>query len=393
MNSIERVKKTLHFKKPDKVPILKGIRGDIVFGFGLPSKSWKPGWVNSEEGLFPHTDTRIWKWDEPPWVKGNPDYNNGKWVKLFPREEIDEWGRIWNMSIKGDIGHPGRATLPDWKDLDAYLEKNTPNIDDKSRYEFSRQIIKSYGEEKYRLFTLGLGPIDIAAGIRGFARYLIDHKRFPKKVIKLSAHLADFFVNYMKITIKHGIDPHGFILFDDLGEQHGPFFGRKIFEKFYEGVYGRIIEEAHKLGCDVFLHCCGKVDPLLPSFIDWGLDAIEFDSPRMNGYPDLSPYRGKISMWGCLNIQTIYPFASPEECEREVWHMVRNLGTKDGGFGAYYYPQYDVIRVPHENIKAFDTGLDKYGIYSKIPRSWWKNQTDIKWKDEKERDIVPPLPI
>ena len=40
--------------------------------------------------------------------------------------------------------------------------------------------------------------------------------------------------------------------------------------------------------------------------IKWGLDAIELDSPRMSGYPDLKPYRGKIMFWGCVNIQSIY---------------------------------------------------------------------------------------
>jgi uroporphyrinogen decarboxylase len=196
----------------------------------------------------------------------------------------------------------------------------------------------------------------------------------------------------MKKTFEFGIKPHGFLIYDDLGEQTGPFFGVKIFDKFYEPVYRTLIEEAHNLGCEFFIHCCGKVDRLLPSFIDWGLDAIEFDSPRMSGYKDLQPYRGKISMWGSINIQSIYPFATQEECEREVWHMIRNLGTKEGGFGAYFYPQPDVIRVPIENINAFREGLKKYGDYSKIPSHWWDYPVPKVWKDEKEKDIVPSLP-
>ena len=84
-------------------------------------------------------------------------------------------------------------------------------------------------------------------------------------------------------------------------------------------------------------------------------------------------------MWGCINIQSIYPYSTPEECEREVAHMIRNLGTKNGGFGAYYYPQYDVIRIPKENITAFDSGLEKYGDYSKIPPEWWESNWEVKW--------------
>jgi uroporphyrinogen decarboxylase len=296
------------------------------------------------------------------------------------------------MSSKGDIGHPGRASLPDWAKLQEYLDWNTPDVYEHARYDLSKRLLETIDEDKYKIFMLGLGPVDIAAGIRGFSDFLIDHKRNPEKLNKLLENLTSFFIDSMKASFRYGINPHGFILFDDLGSQHGPFFGRKTFEQFYDRVYSPIISKAHDLGCEVFLHCCGKVDQLIPPFIKWGLDVIEFDSPRMSGYPDLSPYRGKISMWGCINIQSIYLFGTPEECEREVWHMVRNLGTKRGGFGAYYYPQFDVIQVPHENIKAFDRGLEKFGDYSKIPPYWWDIQVPKSWKNDKEQDIIPPLP-
>ena len=93
-------------------------------------------------------------------------------------------------------------------------------------------------------------------------------------------------------------------------------------------------------------------------------------------------------MWGCVNIQSIYPQNSPIEVEREVWHMVRNLGTSKGGFGAYFYPQVYHIKVTDENVNAFSSGLEKYGDYSKIPQDWWTYPLPTAWKD----DEVPPLP-
>ena len=93
-------------------------------------------------------------------------------------------------------------------------------------------------------------------------------------------------------------------------------------------------------------------------------------------------------MWGCVNIQSVYTQGTPEECEREVWHMVRNLGTSKGGFGAYFYPQEHHIRAPKENVYAFEEGLKKYGDYSKIPSHWWEHPTVEEWED----NIVPSLP-
>jgi hypothetical protein len=94
-------------------------------------------------------------------------------------------------------------------------------------------------------------------------------------------------------------------------------------------------------------------------------------------------------MWGCVNIQSFYTQGTPEECEREVWHMVRNLGNRKGGFGAYFYPQTDHIQAPEPNINAFNKGLEKYSVYEKIPEHWWTDPVINKWKDNE----VPPLPL
>ena len=93
-------------------------------------------------------------------------------------------------------------------------------------------------------------------------------------------------------------------------------------------------------------------------------------------------------IWACVNIQSIYTQGTPEECEREVWHMVRNLGTKNGGFGAYFYDTPRDIKVSRKNIKAFERGLEKYGNYSNIPPHWWEYPVNDIWKD----DVVPQLP-
>ncbi|MHA1728247.1 MAG: uroporphyrinogen decarboxylase family protein [Promethearchaeota archaeon] len=393
MNSIERVRAAIRFNNPDRVPVFEGLTGDVLPMPITSSMNWQPGQTEDEKGLFPHAISYgSWKWDEPEWVKANPTYRNGNW-KNISHEEIDEWGRIWNMSgRRNNIGHPGRPSLPDWSKYHDYMERFGPDPEDKTRYSVATNMRESLGKEKYRSIFLGLGPSDNAAGIRGFTNYLIDHKKYPEELKELLDHLTEYYVKIIKNTFKFGVNPHSFWIYDDLGEQSGPFFSPGIFNKFYEPVYRRIIEVAHRKNCEVVLHCCGKVDRLIPMFIEWGLDALEFDSPRMSGYADLKPYRGKISMWGCVNIQTIYTLGTPQECEHEVWHMIRNLGTKNGGFGAYIYPQPKDIKAPEENILAFKQGIKEYGDYSKIPPHWWKLPVPKRWKDDYDKDIVPPLP-
>jgi len=388
MNSKERVKAAIRFNNPDKVPVFNLVAGDV---FPLPitySKNWKPGWNQGEEGIFPHV-RGIYDWDRPDWVNKNPEFEGNNWRKI-PHEEIDEWGCIWNMKGNDqDMGHPGRASLLDWKNYDNFIEKYTPNADDKTRFEFALELKSKLNEDLYLMIIIPtFGPSQVVAAMRGFNTYLIDHKNHPQELKQALELVADYHVKLMKASYKFGLNPDGILIVDDLGEQKGPFFGPRMFKKHYESSYKYIIDEAHALGMEVHHHCCGKIDPLLPVLIEWGLDAIELDSPRMSGYPDLNPYRGKIMFWACVNIQSIYTLGSPEEVEREVWHMIRNLGAKNGGFGAYFYPSPNDIRTPRKNIKAFGRGLEKYGDYSKIPSHWW----DYPIKEEWNSSEVPPLP-
>jgi len=388
MNSKERVKTALHFKKPDRVPVFNRAAGDIFPIFITPSKKWKPGWNEGEEGLFPHI-RGSYRWERPPWAQDNPLNEGIKW-RSIPHEEIDEWGCIWNMKGNDtDMGHPGRASLVNWDEYDNYIKKYNPNANDETRFLAAHSMQKNAGNDLYKLLLFPTqGPSHVVSAMRGFNNYLVDHRKHPQELERALEFVAEYHVNLMKNALKNGINIHGIWLVDDLGEQKGPFFSPKTFKKHYESSYKYIIDEAHNHGLDVHLHCCGKIDRLFPVLIEWGLDAIELDSPRMSGYVDLRPYRGKIMFWGCVNIQSIYPLGTPEEVEREVWHMVRNLGTKNGGYGAYLSHDAKVLRIKRANIKAFKKGLDKYGVYSEIPTHWWDYPTIENWNDFE----VPPLP-
>lgn len=394
INSIERVKAALKFENPDRVPVMKFFgKSDVFMMARIPPPQWQPGHHESEKGLFPHVGheliikSGLWKWDMPDWAKDNPKYKRNKWLKI-EREEIDEWGNIWKRAGIDTMGHPGKPRLLDYKDMDEYLSHYTPIYDNESSYSFYLDLKNKLGQKKYRIANLELGISQMAGQMRGFDTYLMDHYRHKADLKKLLKYITDQYIKFEKSYVNYGLEPHGFLLYDDLGTQKGPFWSPKVFKEFYEPVYKKLIDTAHDLGCDFILHCCGKIDPLIPVFIEWGLDALELDSPRMTGYNDLAKFRGKIAFFACLDIQRIYPYASPEDCEREVWHMMRNLGTPNGGFGAYFYPQEDHIRVSSENIQAFERGLKKYGTYANIPNHWWTHPIEEVWIDNK----VPPTP-
>ena len=379
MNSIERVKAAIHFKNPDRVPLYRNDIGisDVFPMAMLPSKKWRPGFTENEYGLFPfHQDDMwmklgLWRWKKRPDWSQAPEHKN--WLEK-PREEIDEFGVIWNQDGKNkSMGHPGRPVLNDWEQLDSYMSNYSPEAFDKTRYSFFLRLASLFGRRRYRMCILGFqGPFTMATAIRGFEQFMTDLVFNPDEVKRLLAHLTDFYINSARAWVKFGAKPHGFMIYDDLGAQTNTFISPSMFADFFEPVYKKIIDAVHEMGCELHLHSCGKVDPFVPLFLDWGLDALELDSPIMIGYEDMASFRGKIMKWGCIDIQQIYTNGTPEECEQEVDRMIRCMGTKNGGFGAYFYPQTYHIGVPKAIISAFKKGLKKYGNYSKIPDHIWE---------------------
>lgn len=57
-------------------------------------------------------------------------------------------------------------------------------------------------------------------------------------------------------------------------------------------------------------------------------------------------------------------------------------------FGAYFYPQIDLIRAPQAYINAFTKGLEKYELYNCIPKHWWSYPIVNEWKINE----LPPIP-
>jgi len=369
MNSIERVRAALRFQRPDRAPVWKAGLGDVLPLPMLPAASWQPGHHPSERGLFPFVGDdkvirwRLWRWDRPDWARFSHFHN----FLTLPREEVDEWGGIWKREGRNEsMGHPGRPGLPDWQDLDAHLDRYNPDPGDRSRYQLALRYNRLVGRNRYRMALLWFqGPFTTASIMRGFENFMTDHTLHPAELKRLLAVITDKFTAAMRAWKNFGADPHGFILYDDLADQTRPFLSPRMFREFYEPVFRALADQAHVLGADLHFHSCGKIDTLIPALMEWGIDALELDSPRMTGYEALRPFRGKIMMWGCVDIQTIYTQGTPAEVEAEVGRMVNGLGTPDGGFGAYFYPQPHHIQAPKENVKAFKRGLTKYGDYGR----------------------------
>ena len=61
---------------------------------------------------------------------------------------------------------------------------------------------------------------------------------------------------------------------DDMGYKHHQFFSLAMYRELLKPAHQRAIEWAHGKGAYAVLHSCGNVVPMLPEFVDMGLDGL-----------------------------------------------------------------------------------------------------------------------
>ncbi len=115
----------------------------------------------------------------------------------------------------------------------------------------------------------------------------------------------------------------------------------------------------------IFFHSCGNIRPILPDFIEIGVDIlnpVHLNATGMEPGPLKKDFGSEITFWGGgVETQSILPRGTPEAVKENV---KRNLSAlmPDGGF--VFNTVHNIqAEVPPENIEAMWETLQQYGKY------------------------------
>ena len=373
MNSKERVKRAIHFDRPDRVPIsCVSLQTDFFPVLQFEPRSWQPKHCPPHvTGGDPTLANPAVRWFAYRWKRkwrkkaGYP----WRWWKK-PGKRIDEWGVVWQSSGMGSgdltLGHPVKGPLEEgYEALDDY---EIPDASDESRYRLiDLWIWKRLGKKRYTLGSMGVdGIFHRCCHLRGFNNFLMDLAREPKKASELIDTILPFYLIQAQKFKEHYPSLDSIVVADDLGTQKSPFVSPRMFNTFLAPAYKRLIDFTHDAGMDFILHSCGQILELIPSLIDIGVDVLEFDSPNMTGVENFKHFaeERKMAFWCCSNIQTTYVNGTSQEVEEEVKYYIKELGNNEGGLAIYEYPQNFALGTPKENIKAQRKAVKKWGNYN-----------------------------
>lgn len=157
---------------------------------------------------------------------------------------------------------------------------------------------------------------------------------------------------------------------DDLGSQQGPLISPRMFRRLVKPHFARLYREAKSLFHEynpagkLMAHTDGDVYPLIPDYIEMGLDVLnpvqpfvaEMDHARLK-----REFGAALSFHGGIDIQRTLPFGTQDEVCRETARTISALGP--GGGYILAPTHYLLADVPPENILSMRDSVMTMGRY------------------------------
>jgi len=187
----------------------------------------------------------------------------------------------------------------------------------------------------------------------GYENFLINIAVNRHLIKTLVNRMTDFYLtlnrHYFEV-VKGRMDV--FFMGNDFGSQSGLMISLDDWKDIYFNNYKKLIDQAHGYDLKVMVHSCGSIEPLLPFFIELGVDIIDPVQTSAKGMDPVSLVRkyGKdLYFHGAIDTQSVLPFGSTRDVKSHVLEMVSKLNE---------YQQYIVVPsnnfmpgTPPQNIK------------------------------------------
>lgn len=374
MNGRERILEALNHREPDRIPfdlggttwtgITNGAYQNFRQYLGLSSE--EPEWADviqqivipsaeimqlidvDTRGLFPLTS-----------------HNRDVYSKLRDAGERweyhDEWGFTHHFPKQNGywfsiVGHPMENLAPDDALVDTY---NWPDPLDPERTAGLRERAIRFREEGKLVMIKGLcaGIFEMQQRLRGVTNALIDPFLYPEFSDRLIGKLADLKIQFWEKALGELADVVDVVAeADDYGTQESQLVSPDHFRQYYKPHIARIIKTIRDSapGAKVMFHSCGNIRPLLPDFIETGIDIINpvhVNAAGMEPYQLKKDFGSELVFWGGgVDTQKVLPEGSPSDVMDDV---KRNIDALAPGGGFVFATVHNIqAEVPAANIAA-----------------------------------------
>jgi uroporphyrinogen decarboxylase len=266
---------------------------------------------------------------------GLSDVHNVSWNQIGTGDKslpqaTDEWGCLWVRSEMDNMGQVKGHPLADWQALDHF---HWPDPDDPAFYEGMEERF-SGSEGKYVITPIFMLLFERMHTLHGFENTLVDLYMERERIEMLADRIVAFDLGIIRsIADRFPGCIHGLGFTDDWGTQQAVFVNPRLWDEFFKPRYRRIFDAIHEAGWHVWMHSCGRINAILESLIEIGLDVINLQQPRALGIEELGQqFRGRICFESLCDIQHTLPFKGAEEIREEALLLLGHWAVPSGGF-------------------------------------------------------------
>jgi len=266
---------------------------------------------------------------------GLSDVHDVRWNQIGTGDKekpqtLDEWGCLWARSEVTNMGQVKGHPLADWQALERY---RWPDPDDPAFYEGMEGRFAG-SEGKYVSTGIFMLLFERMHALHGFENTLADLYLERERIEMLADRIVEFDLGIIRnVARRFPNSIHGFGFTDDWGTQQAVFIRPQLWDEFFKPRYRRIFDAIHEAGWHVWMHSCGKVNAILESLIEVGLDVINLQQPRALGVEEIGrQFRGRICFESLCDIQHTLPFKGADEIRQEARLLLQHWAVPEGGF-------------------------------------------------------------
>ncbi len=273
---------------------------------------------------------------------------------------VNEWGiGMRNHGLYDDFELHPLAHATTIEEIENY---KFPEVDAVGRFRYAEETIAKFGSEYGIIGDLECSIFETAWYLVGLEKLFMDMAMEEAYVDVLFDKIAHFHTEVGKKLTALGAD----IIWcgDDLGSQTGPMISVDMFDRYLAPRIEKMFKAFKEVNPNVKVawHSCGSILPLIPRFIELGLDILNPIQPLANGMEPQwlkDTYGDKLVFFGGICVQDLLPKGTPQQIKDEIKRRNTILG-KDGGFilAPAHNIQYDT---PLENIFAMFEAVKEIG--------------------------------
>ena len=383
MTPRERMRTALRHKEPDRVPydlastqvtgISRVAHNNLRQHLGLPPREAEIMDVMQQvvipdddlmerlevdtRGVFPLVNTN---WNISPRDKGDYLVIEDEWLcKHRMPKDGGLYYSLFQSPIDGTTLSPEDIGALDW-----------PDAADPRRWAGLRDKAEAFRARGYPVVMRGLceGILEMACRIRPMDKFMMDLAMAEGAAVKLLGRIAELKAAFWDAALDDLGDVIDVVAeADDYGTQESMLISPDMYRRLLKPMQAEVLQVIKGKLKDgfIFFHSCGNVRPLIPDFIEIGVDILNPVHITATGMTPEALKRdfGKdICLWGGgVETQGILPRGTREEVRENVKRNIEALAPGGGYvFNTIHNIQSDV---PPENIMAMWEALREYGRY------------------------------